>query len=52
MDAFFKYGHRVKSMNEKKTKKNDMLFLNKIYIDLLKFGDVDLSEFSKIAKTG
>lgn len=29
-----------------------MLFLNKIYIDLFKFGDVDFSGFSKIAKTG
>lgn len=29
-----------------------MLFLNKIYIDLVKFGDVDFSGFSKIAKTG
>lgn len=29
-----------------------MLFLNKIYIGLLKFGDVDFSQFSKIAKTG
>lgn len=48
---FLKYGHRVKSMNKNKLK-NDMLFLNKIYIDLLKFGDVDFSEFSKIAKTG